>query len=170
MLRRITQLFFVCAPLALGACTSNEGTYPSLAKRPAERITATWPPPPPAPPPVPPPLDAATARRLDALLGQVRSADHHFSAGVALARSRVAAARGSAMGTEVWSVATVAVSALEASRAQAMVAMAELDSIYADARTRGLDVEAVEITRRQAITIISAEDKVLDSLKGLLER
>lgn len=170
MLRRITPLLFVCAPLALGACTSNEGTYPSLAKRPAERITATWPPPPPAPPPAPPPLDAATARRLDALLGQVHGADTRFSGGVALARSRVAAARGAAMGSEAWSVATVAVSALEASRAQAMVAMAELDSIYADARTRGLDVETVETTRQKAIAIIGAEDRVLESLKGLLER
>lgn len=170
MLPRITPLLIALPALALGACASDEGAYPSLAKRPAERITASWPPPPPAPLPAPPPLDPATASRLDALLGQVRSADIRFAGGIAQARTRVAAARGAAIGSEAWSVATVAVSALEASRAHAMVAMAQLDSIYADARTQGLDVNTVEASRQQAIAIIGAEDKVLESLKGLLER
>jgi hypothetical protein len=42
MLRRITPLLPACAALVLSACATNEGTYPSLAKRPGERISATW--------------------------------------------------------------------------------------------------------------------------------
>lgn len=170
MLRRFTPVVLACASLALGACASSDGPYPSLAKRPAERITATWPPAPPPPPPAPPPLDAATTSRLDRLLAEVRRADARFDGKQARTRSVVAAARGAAMGSEAWAVATVAVSELEAARAQAMVAMAELDSIYADARTQGRDVSGVEAARQQAIAIIAAEDRVLDSLKGALAR
>ena len=78
MLCRITPLLIASASLALGACSTNEGAYPSLTKRPAERITATWPPAPPPPPPAPPPLDAATVSRLDGLLAQVTAADSRF--------------------------------------------------------------------------------------------
>jgi uncharacterized protein YbaP (TraB family) len=74
------------------------------------------------------------------------------------------------MGSESWSVASIAVAELEAARAQAMVAMGELDSLYAEARTEGRDVTELERTRQQALAIITREDRVLDSLKGALER
>lgn len=170
MLCRITPLLIASASLALGACSTKEGAYPSLAKRPAERITATWPPAPPPPPPAPPPLDAATVSRLDGLLAQVTAADSRFQGKQARVRSAVAAARGAAMGSEAWSVASVAVAELESARAEAMVAMAQLDSIYADARTEGRDVGEIEATRGKALAIIAGQDRVLDSLKGLLER
>lgn len=141
-----------------------------MAKRPAERITATWPPAPPPPPPAPPPLDPATANRLDGLLAQVSAADGRFAAKIARARTLVGAARGAALGSEAWSVASIAIAELESARAEAMVAMAQLDSIYADARTEGRDVGQIEVTRQKALAIIAAQDGVLDSLKGLLER
>jgi len=50
---RPAPLLLLCASLTLTACATNDGPYPSLAKRPQERITATWPPPPPPPPPAP---------------------------------------------------------------------------------------------------------------------
>lgn len=170
MLSRITPLILVAAGLTLGACATSEGLYPSLAKRPAERIVATWPPAPPPPPPPPAPLDSATADRLAALLGQVRGADSRFHGKQTRTRSVVAAARNAPMGSEAWSVATIAVAELEAARAQAMVAMAEFDSIYADARTQGRDVTRIEEVRQKAIAIIADEDRILDSLKGTLAR
>lgn len=170
MVRRITPLLLASATLVLGACASDEGAYPSLAKRPAERITATWPPAPPPPPPAPPPLDPATANRLDGLLAQVSAADGRFAAKTARARSLVGAARKAAMGSEAWSVASIAIAELESARAEAMVAMAQLDSIYADARTEGRDVSQIERVRQKALAIIAAQDGVLDSLKGSLER
>ncbi len=170
MVRRITPLLLATATLALGACTTKEGTYPSLVKRPAERITATWPPAPPPPPPAPVPLDGTTVSRLDALLAQISAANTGFAKKIARARTVVGAARNAPMGTEAWSIASVAVAELESARAEAMVAMVELDSLYADARTEGRDVTGIESTRQQALGIIAAQDSALDSLKGALER
>lgn len=170
MLRRTTLPLLACASLALAACATDEGTYPSLAKRPAERITATWPPAPPTPPPPPAPLDPAVTNQLDLLLAQVRGADARFHAKEGRTRSLVNAAGRAPMGSEAWAVATVAVSELEAARAQAMVAMSELDSLYVTARIEGRDVTQIEVARNQATAIIAQQDRVLDSLKGKLER
>lgn len=170
MLRRNSPLLLACASLALGACATDEGSYPSLAKRPAERITATWPPAPPPPPPPPASLDPANAERLDVLVAQARGADARFHAKEDRARQLVAGAAGAALGSESWSVATMAVSELEAARAEAMLAMAELDSIYATARTQGREVSQVEAARKQVTAIIAGEDRVLDSLKDTLDR
>ncbi len=170
MPRNSSLLLPIALGLALAGCATDDGSYPSLAKRPAERVTATWPPAPPLPLPAPPPLDSATAGRLGTLLGQVRAADARFGGKISRARSTVAAARGAAMGSEAWSVASVAVAELEAARAQAMMAMGELDSIYAEARTEGRDVTEIEATRQRALAIIADQDRTLDSLKGELER
>lgn len=170
MLRWITPLLLATATLALGACSTNEGVYPSLTKRPAERITATWPPAPPPPPPAPVPLDQATASRLEGLLAQITAADGRFAKKITRARAVVGAARNVAMGSEAWSVASIAIAELESARAEAMVAMSGIDSIYADARTEGRDVTEIEITRQKALGIIAVQDEVLDSLKGALDR
>jgi hypothetical protein len=167
---RILPPVLIAAALSLSACASDEGAYPSLAKRPAERVTATWPPAPPPPEPAPPPLERATLGKLDALVGEVRSADAKFRAKEGRTRTLVATARGAPMGSEAWSVATVAISELEAARAEAMVAMAELDSLYAEARTQGRDVTLIEKARDQATAMIAGQDRVLESLKGALER
>ena len=170
MLCRIAPPLLACAALALSACATDEGTYPSLAKRPGERISATWPPAPPPPEAPPAPLDSASLNRLDGLLARVRSADARFNAKTARARSVVASAGRSAIGSEAWSVATVAVAELEAARAEAMVAMSELDSLYAAARTEGRDISQIDVARNQALAIIAEEDRVLDTLKGKLDR
>lgn len=170
MQRPTPLLLLAGASLALAACASDEGAYPSLGKRPAERITATWPPPPPAPPPPSAPLDPAVAARLGELVATAQGADATFQRRVARTRSVVGTARGAAMGSESWSVATIAVAELESARAQAMVAMAELDSLYAEARTTGRDVAPITAARDQVTALIAGEDATLDSLKGALAR
>ncbi len=170
MLRRITPLLPACAALVLSACATDEGTYPSLAKRPGERVSATWPPAPPPPEAPPPPLDQTSLGRLDLLLAQVRNADARFHAKEGRAKNLVASAGRAPMGSEAWSVATVAISELEAARAEAMVAMSELDTIYVTARTEGRDVTQIDAARNQALTIIGQQDRILDSLKGRLDR
>lgn len=167
---RTIPLLSLCASLVLTACATDEGTYPSLAKRPQERITATWPPPPPPPPPAPAPLEAATLDRIDLLLAQARSADAGFRAKESRARSLVAAAAGAPLGSEAWAVASIAVAELEAARAKAMLAMSELDSLYADARTAGRDTAPIEAARQNVMAMIASEDEVLASLRGRLER
>lgn len=170
MFRPIASLLPACAVLVLGACTTSDGPYPSLAKRPGERITASWPPAPPSSGVPPPPLDPAIVGRLDLLVAQVRGSDARFHAKEGRTRALVAAAGRAPMGSEAWSVATVAVSELEAARAEAMVAMSELDSLYVDARTQGRDVAQIAAARDQALAIIGQQDRVLESLKGKLDR
>ena len=170
MHRRFNPLWPLCASLALTACATDEGSYPSLAKRPQERITATWPPPPPPVPPAPAPLEVATLERLDLLLAQARSADAGFRAKEGRARSLVAAATGAAMGSEAWAVASVAVAELEAARAKTMLALSEIDSLYAEARTAGRDTAPIETARQTVMAMIAGEDEVLASLRGRLER
>ena len=59
---------------------------------------------------------------------------------------------------------------LEAARAKAMLAMSELDSLYADARTAGRDTAPIEAARQNVMAMIASEDEVLASLRGRLER
>jgi hypothetical protein len=170
MNRYSNLLLLAAASLALGACARAEGSYPSLERRPAERLTATWPVAPPSPEAPPAPLDSATIGRLDALVSDARGADARFHGQQAHAESLVGTAGGAPMGSEAWSVATVAVSELEGARGQAMVAMADLDSLYAQATVEGRDASAIAKARDQVTAIIAEQDRVLDSLKRRMER
>lgn len=170
MHRRSIPLLPLCASLVLTACATDEGTYPSRAKRPQERITATWPPPAPPPPPAPAPLEAATLERIDLLLAQARSADAGFRAKEGRARSLVGAAARAPMGSEAWSVASIAVAELEAARAKTMLALSELDQLYAEARTAGRDTSPIETARATVTGTVAEQDSVLRSLRGKLER
>jgi len=158
----------IMLPLLLGACARGEGSYPSLERRPAERLSAVYAPPsaPSAEPPAP--LDPAVLNRLDGLIGAARSADATFHGREAHALALVDAAAGAARASEAWSVATIAVSELESARAQAMIALADLDRLYVTARSQGQDVTAVAAARDQVTALVAAEDKALDSLKGRL--
>lgn len=170
MHHRTIPLLPLCASLVLTACATDEGSYPSLAKRPQERITATWPPPPPPQPPEPAPLETATLTRINLLLAEARSADAGFRAKEGRARSLVAAAAGAPMGSEAWSVASIAVAELEVARAKTLLAMSELDSLYAEARTAGRDTAPIEAARQTVMAMVAGEDEVLASLRGKLER
>ncbi len=102
------------ATLLLGACGSNEG-FPSLARRPAERISGTSPgvEATPAPPPAPIAPDLGLQSRLARWLEQARGAHARFNG----LRPRVAqlasGARGAAVASESWAVATVALAELD---------------------------------------------------------
>ncbi|QGN54394.1 hypothetical protein [Novosphingobium sp. Gsoil 351] len=85
-----------------------------------------------------------------------------------------AVAQGAAVGSEAWSVAQVALASLEAARSEAMIALADLDSLYVDAKNEAVmtggsgDVDAIGETRDQVIALIGEEDATLASLRGRL--
>lgn len=167
---RPAPLLLVCASLVLTACATDEGSYPSLAKRPQERITATWPPPPPPPPPAPAPLGQPVLDRVDLLVAEARSADAGFKGKEARARSLVAAAAGAPLGSEAWSVASVAVAELEVARAKTLLPLSELDRLYADARNEGRDTGPIETARATVLGTVAAQDSILAGLRGRLDR
>lgn len=164
MLRARNACLAATLALLLGACTKDQTSFPSLARRPAERITTSPPAPPPPPPPAAP--DPALLERIEVLIGSARSADARFRAGEARARSAVSAAAGAAIASEAWSLATIALSELEASRSQAMIALAEIDTLYARAVIDGTDSQALEKARATVLELVGEEDKVLAELSS----
>ena len=155
------------AALLLSACGSREG-YPSLERRPAERITGSAPvvaaSPTPAPAPIPP--DLATQSRLARLQAQARDAHARFSALVPDARRTVSAAQGAAMASESWAVANVALASLESRRSEAMIALADLDALYVKERVDGGDGTAIAEARDSVTAWVTQEDAVLADLRG----
>ncbi len=163
----------ILIPLVLVAACASTGTtrYPSLATRPGERVSGTAEP---VGPPVAPPATAQTGSRLAQLRAQARAAHARFGERRASATTLSAAARGVAVGSEAWSVAQVALASLEAARSEAMIALADLDSLFVTAKidavpTEGSgDVDAIGAAREDVIGLIGEEDAALAALRGRL--
>ena len=164
----------VIAALLLSACAGHVD-YPSLARRDAERITGEAPPvgavP---PPPVPlPPADGAITARLDQLVGQARDSHKRFGSKRQPTEQLVGRASGSAMGSESWAVASIALAELESVHSEAMMVMSALDEIHtedvvAHYNTPSGDAPGIAAARDQVQAWIGEEDRVLDSMRGRL--
>jgi hypothetical protein len=155
-------------PLILSACAGSQGEYPSLERRPMERITAVYSPAAPAAPAPLPQPPAAVTDRLGGFVAQARSADTKFRDREGRARSLVSNAAGAGIGTDSWSNATVAVSELEAARGEAMVALTDLDLLFNEAVLAGQDASAIGQARDTVLGIIGYEDRVLGELRSKL--
>ena len=163
--------FALCliAPFALAACAQDVSQYPSLAKRPAERLNATYGAPQAQVQPAPLPLPGASILgQVDSLVAQARQGDARFHRGESTAQRLVGQSGRARIGTEPWSIATMAVSELEAARGQTMVPLAELDRLFAEAMTMGQDVTRIADARDQVIRIIGRQDDVLSGLRRRL--
>ncbi len=151
------------ALIAVSACQTPDD-YPSLARRPGELAT-----PAPAPSAAPAPVgDPALAPRLAALAAESQAAHARFAAATPPARTAIAAARGSAVGSEAWARASTALVALESARGQTAGVLADLDSLYIAGQTEGREVSAVAPVRAEVEALLADEDKVLSALQGQL--
>lgn len=155
------------AALSLGACAKDAGEYPSLGRRPAERVTGTLPVETPAAE-APAPTDAVTLNALDSLLAKARAGHARFQGKEARTRSLVGAAGGAAVGSEGWSVATVALSELQSARSEVMLAMADLDALYARAVVDGKPAGDIAGARNTVQGLLSEEDRTIAALKASL--
>ena len=167
MARLSTIPILAMAALSLGACASDAHEYPSLGRRPAERVTGTLP----VEAPVtqaPAPTDPATLGTLDSLLAKARKGHDLFQSKEARTRSLVSAASGAPVASESWSVATVALSDLSSARSDLMVAMADLDALYARAVVDGKPAGDIAGARNTAQGLLDAENKAIDELKAKL--
>ncbi|MBS0474798.1 MAG: hypothetical protein JSR28_06575 [Proteobacteria bacterium] len=161
-------LLLATASLLLAACAKDHGTYPSLARRPVERINGVAPVVTPSPTPAPV-ASPELVGNLDRLVSQARAADAKFRAETPRTRTLIAAASGAAVASESWSVATVALASLESQRSQAMIALADLDGLYAAEGVKMGDTSAIAAARDQVIGLVRDEDAVLNELKGGLK-
>lgn len=163
----------ILIPLTLvTACASSDsGRYPSLATRPGERVSGTVAP---VAPPAPPLATAATGSRLAQLRAQALAAHARFGERRGSAASLSAAAQGAAVASEAWAVAQVALASLEGARSEAMIALADLDSLFIDAKAGAVatggsgDVDAIAATRDEVSGWIGEEDATLAALRGRL--
>ncbi|WP_395393210.1 hypothetical protein WBP07_18415 [Novosphingobium sp. BL-8A] len=170
MIRAKARLLPLFLAAGLAAC-SSASQYPSLAYRPVERMTPVAPDPSDAPLPLPP-ASADLVSRIDGILASAKQADGTFATRRPIAERAVAAA-GSARGSDAWLSAQVAVSALQASRDPALAALAELDTMYADARDAAPTQESpsaksIDAARQQVQAQVNAQDEVVSALDARL--
>ncbi len=166
-MRAPTGLFIAAFILALPACSADTANYPSLARRPAERAASNTPTAAPAPVSTAP--DAELPARLAALVERARDADARFVSLRDQAERAVAAGSGGAPGSEGWAVASVALASLESARSDAMIALADLDQLYAAARIASSGEWAtIAAARDQVTALIGEEDRILAGLRGRL--
>ena len=165
-MRALTGLSTAAFILILPACAADTANYPSLARRPAERASnvATV-----APAPIVTAPDPDLPARLTALVEQAREADARFASRRTQAERTVAAGSGAAPGSEGWAIASVALASLESARSDAMIALADLDQLYAAARTKsGSEWATIGAARDQVTAWIGEEDRILAALRGRL--
>jgi len=179
MIRRAATRLPAILPLLLAAC-SNAGGYPSLALRDYEqgsgRVCGTAKPAAAAPEPEAPTLPPASAdlrSRLDGLVSAAQEADQQFKAQQGTAEGAVKLAAGAATASDSWASAQIAVGKLETSRNAAVAALAELDSLYADARNSAPDqispsAEAVGEARNQVSELVTRQNSVVTGLSSRL--
>ena len=174
MTRAKARYLAILLPFGMAAC-STSGAYPSLAQRDVERVSGSGTPAAAeeaAPVPALPPASADLVTRLAGLVKVAQAADRQFQSNRAAATRAVAASGG--VGTDSWSTASVALAKLESSRSSGMGALADLDTLYADARDAApLDESpstlAITSARSEVAALLEAQDKVIADLSGRLK-
>ena len=176
MQRGSVPLFTAALALALSACASD-GRYPSLARRDVERIRGTVEPVTPQmpSPAITAPPSAELETRLASLVEQAQAAHAHFSANLDRTERLVTAADGAAIASESWAVASVALADLEAARSKAMIALADLDQLYAAERVEHFESESITAkviarARDKVSALVAQEDPALAGLRNRLAR
>lgn len=160
-------------PLAIFLLAGCAGTaserYPSLATRDVERAEGTFEPVPGRQlevPQVPVTMSGSLDERLAALVEQARAAHAEFTGAVPAAERRVGAAAGSAIGSDSWATAQVALADLDSARSIAATALGDLDILYTAATVQAQDSAAIAAARETIIALVREEDDVLARLRA----
>ncbi|HZF45589.1 MAG TPA: hypothetical protein VEZ26_04590, partial [Sphingomonadaceae bacterium] len=72
------------------------------------------------------------------------------------------------IGAEQWSVAQVTLGNLAGIRSETMTSLADLDLLYVNARTEGLELGEIESVRIDVEKLVNEEDRLMDSLNSQL--
>ncbi len=166
---KLNRLLGPVAALALVGCAAPDGAYPSLGVRDTERVSGTMA----APVPQiyePVPADAANLALGDQLVARANSAHLAFLDTAPAARSVVNAAQGASRDSENWVRAQVAIADLEASRAQVMIALADLDRLTIDAAVEGAQFASLAQKRDEIASLASNQTQTINTLLQSLAR
>lgn len=168
MIMHMARLVGLGLLLGPAACL-DKGDYPSLRPRAFEGTSAGVPLPP--PPPTAPP-SAQTLARVAVLVGRAEAGNEKFSA--ELVRARPVIARAGAADSETWITAQEQLSALDASRAEALAASAELDALTlsgvdaAGLRFAEADFAAIRAGTEQVSALLDAQGRTLSALAATI--
>lgn len=157
------------ALVALAGCASPNGAYPSLAVRESERVVGVMAVPT-APSYAAPAADPAALADSERLLAQAQAAHQAFLKTAPTARSAVNAAQGSARDSDRWASAQVAIADLEASRAQLMIALADLDRLTIDAAVAGTQFSDLASKRDDIAQLSDSQTQLITSMLESLAR
>lgn len=169
----------------LSGCSDGGTHYPSLASRPAERLTDTG-------VVATTAIAAATAisaapsadlaARLDRLVEQARSASRDFDDKQPAAETLIGAAGAAPVGSDSWARATLALSGIESARTLTAQPLADLDQLDVEDHLhaaqigpdgdspRRPDAIAIAQARDTIAALVAKEDAVLAKLNGRLTR
>jgi hypothetical protein len=167
-MRRTALPAMLCAATILAGCARDQELYPSLAIRDQERVTGVATPVAPAPPP---PVSApAGSGNLAKYRADAADAHRRLLVAAEAARAPVAAARGSEMGSDAWSVAAIAVGDLEAIRSETMIALAEIDLLYVAAQNAGTPPPDLVAASSQVNAMVLEEDRLIAGMNQSIGR
>ncbi len=149
----------------------QDGEFPTLATRNVEKYYASAESERQASTPAAP-LNAAIAAQAREMLAKAQKGQRAFAEALPGARQSAMNARGAATGGESWAVATTRISALDASRGESAMALADLDQLYADQVTGEIDspatAQAIGDARRTVHDMVQAQDSEIASLRAML--
>lgn len=164
-MHRVPRVLLLAAVIpAMAACAANDGRYPSLQMRPAERVAGTFEPA--TPPPAPAPMAEGTLGRLGDLEAAARTAHARFAAQAPEARSLVLAGRGADVTDNRWGAAQIALADLDGIRSETAIALGDIDLMFVDATLTNTERAAIERTRSAIVALVAEEDGVLANLRG----
>ena len=119
----------LCLVLLLPGCSTPEGDFPSLERRPFETDTPVAEPVAPAAPTV---LPAVLANKVSALTKRHEAASSSFAKALPNVQRVAAAAAGRAAGSEAWVNAHLQLSRLDKLRFDSVAALGEFDGLIGD--------------------------------------
>jgi hypothetical protein len=161
---KINSSFALCASLLLSACV-DQGSFPSLAKRPFETNSAAVA----APAPALPQLvsDPALLVRAGAAVARARAGVSGFEAVLPAARSSVG--QGAARGSDSWINAQLQLSRLERTLEPANAALSDLDSERRAVQLNPLSADGPALAEAIA-TVSEIAERQSSQMKSLLGR
>ena len=171
---------FLCGLFLLPGCAGEDGRgYPSLAKRAVENadvdnapVTESKA----APDEGDVAKNMAFSRRLEDLSARVKGADTLFELALAENAQRVRAARNAAVLSENWVLAHIALGKIEKARSGSLIALAELDRLYADRLGVIYDGKApggtaeLETAIASASALVDRQNSEIDKLQAMLQQ
>ena len=157
----------VLVVLLLSACSTTEGQFPSLERRPYESnapISA-----PEAAPAAPTELPAPVQAVVDALTRRHAAAQADYQRKLPAVQALASRASGSAPGTESWVNAHLELSRLDDSRADSVAVVREFDSLIADqGKTDSSLVPLLSNAQQPVVDMIAGQNAEINRLSRLI--